>query len=151
MLQDGEIVYLLSESGGRLLSAQTPVGMRLPAHCTALGKCLLAQLPEETARDAAGPEPYERRTAATATTWEALRPALARIRRDGVAQSWEEYEIGLASIAVPVGWLDGPGSAALNVSLPTSRATRAFRDRAGRAACATIAARIEASLAAHGR
>ena len=149
VLQEGEIVYLLSESGSRLLSAQTPIGLRLPAHCTALGKCLLAQLPDETARDAAGPEPYEQRTPATATTWEALRPALARIRRDGVAISWEEYEVGLASIAVPVPWLDGPGSAAINVSLPTTRANRAFRTELV-ARLREIARRIEASLAAHG-
>lgn len=150
VLQEGEIVYLLSESGGRLLSTQTPIGLRLPAHCTALGKCLLAQLPEEAARDAAGPEPYEQRTPATATTWEALRAALVHIRRDGVAISWEEYEIGLASIAVPVGWLDGPGSAALNVSLPTSRANRAFRTELV-SRLRDIAARVEAGLAAHGR
>jgi DNA-binding IclR family transcriptional regulator len=149
VLQDGEIVYLLSESGGRLLSARTPVGTRLPAHSTALGKCLLAQLPDETARDAAGPEPYEERTPATATTWDALRPSLERVRRDGVAQSWEEYEVGLAALAVPVGWLDGPGSAALNVSLPTSRATRAFRTELV-ARLRAAATRIEASLAAHG-
>jgi IclR family acetate operon transcriptional repressor len=150
VLQEGEIVYLLSESGGRLLSTQTPIGLRLPAHCTALGKCLLAQLPEETARDAAGPEPYEQRTPATATSWEALQPMLARIRRDGVAVSWEEYEIGLASIAVPLPWLEGPGSAAVNVSLPTTRANRAFRAELV-ARLREIARRIEASLAAHGR
>ena len=73
---------------------------------------------------------------------------LARIRRDGVAQSWEEYEIGLAAIAVPVNWLGD--TAALNVSLPTTRATRAFRlELVGRLRDA--AARIEASLAARGR
>ena len=144
MLEGGEIVYLLSESGSRLLSAQTPVGLRLPTHCTALGKCLLAQLPEEAARDAAGPEPYERRTKATLTTWAELRPALARIRRDGVAVSWEEYEIGLAALAVPV------AGAAINVSLPTTRATRPFRAELV-ARLRAIAARIEVGLAAHGR
>ena len=148
-LQDGDVVYLLSESGTRLLGTHTPVGTRLPAHCTALGKCLLAQLPGETARDAAGPEPYEERTPSTATTWAALRVQLERTRRDGVAQSWEEYEIGLAALAVPVAWLDGPGSAALNVSLPTSRATRAFRAELV-ARLRASAARIEANLAAHG-
>ena len=149
VLQDGEIVYLLSESGDRLLSTRTPVGTRLPAHCTALGKCLLAQLPAESARDAAGAEPYEERTAATVTSWHGLAPVLARIRHDGVAQSWEEYEIGLASIAVPVGWLDGPGSAAINVSLPTTRATRAFRSRLV-SRLREVAAHIEAGLVAHG-
>jgi DNA-binding IclR family transcriptional regulator len=147
VLQEGEIVYVLSESGSRLLSTRAAVGLRLPVHCTALGKCLLAQLPEEAAREAAGTEPYERRTPATATTWEALRPALARIRRDGVAISWEEYEIGLASIAVPVTW---PGSAAVNVSLPTSRANRTFRAELV-VRLREIAARVEAGLAGYGR
>ena len=148
VLLDGEIVYLLSESGDRLLSTRTPVGTRLPAHCTALGKCLLAQLPDETARDALGPEPYDQRAPATATTWAALRPSLERIRRHGVAQSWEEYEIGLAAIAVPIAW--GGECAALNVSLPTSRATRAFRlELVGRLRAAV--AEIETSLAVHGR
>jgi IclR family acetate operon transcriptional repressor len=149
VLQDSEIVYLLSESGDRLLTSQTPVGLRLPAHSTALGKCLLAQLPDETARDAAGEEPYEARTPATCTTWAELQPALERIRRDGVAQSWEDYEVGLASIAVPVAWPDGGGTAALNVSLPTSRATRAFRLELVRR-LRDIAGRLESSLAAHG-
>jgi DNA-binding IclR family transcriptional regulator len=149
VLQGDEIVYLVSESGDRLLTARTPVGMRLPAHCTALGKCLLAHLPEEAARHALGDEPYASRTEATATTWAELQQALERIRRDRVAQSWEEYEVGLAALAVPVAWLDGPGTAALNVSLPTSRATRAFRtELVGR--LRTTVARIEASVAAHG-
>jgi DNA-binding IclR family transcriptional regulator len=145
VLEGHEIVYLVSESGSRLLSTQTPVGLRLPPHCTALGKCVLAQLPDEDAREVAGDEPYERRTPATATTWEELRPALARIRRDGVAVSWEEYEVGLASVGVPVA-----GHAAINVSLPTSRATRAFRtELAGR--LRAIASRTEAALVAQGR
>ena len=79
--------------------------------------------------------------------------AAARARADPPrrgALSWEEYEIGLASIAVPVAWLDGPASAALNVSLPTTRATRAFRTELV-ARLREVAARIEAGLAAHGR
>jgi DNA-binding IclR family transcriptional regulator len=146
VLHDGEIVYLLSAAGGRLLTSRTPVGLRLPAHCTALGKCLLSQLPDAVARAQAGREPYERRTPATHTTWRALRAALDEIRRGRVALSWEEYEVGLASIAVPVAWTDGPGSAAVNVSLPTSRATDAFRSQlTGR--LQEVAERIEAGLA----
>ncbi|MHB1571394.1 MAG: IclR family transcriptional regulator, partial [Solirubrobacteraceae bacterium] len=127
ILQGNEIVYLLSETGDRLLTSQTAVGMRLPAHCTALGKCLLAQLPQESARAALGDEPYERRTEHTLTTWAQLAPSLAEARRNGVTISDEEYEIGLVSIAVPVRWLDGPGTGAINVSLPAGRATPEFR------------------------
>ena len=53
--------------------------MRLPAHCTALGKCLLSRLPHEAVRAALGHEPYERRTANTLTTWSVL---ARRPRRD---------------------------------------------------------------------
>ena len=53
--EGAEIVYLLCESGNRLLTMQVFVGTRLPAHCTALGKCLLSQLPEDVAAAALGP------------------------------------------------------------------------------------------------
>lgn len=127
ILQGDEIVYLLSESGDRLLTPQVTVGMRLPAHCTALGKCLLAQLPDDLARQVLGDEPYEQLTARTLTGWEQIAPHLAEVRATGVSVSEEEYEIGLVSIAVPVAWPDGPGAAAINVSLPSARATANFR------------------------
>ncbi len=128
ILQGAEVVYLLSETGDRLLTSKTTVGMRLPAHCIALGKCLLAQLPDEAARAALGPEPYRPFTEHTATTWDELAPGLEAIRRGGVAISEEEYEVGLVSIAVPVRWIEGPGTAAINVSLPAGRATPEFRE-----------------------
>ncbi len=128
ILEGAEIVYLLSETGDRLLTPQVMVGMRLPAHCTALGKCLLAQLPDDVARSALGDEPYERRTDRTLTSWKQLAPDLAEIRETGVSISEEEYEIGLVSIAVPVRWIDGPGTGAINVSLPAQRATPEFRE-----------------------
>ncbi len=121
VLHDNEVVYLLSETGDRLLTFQATVGQRLPAYCSALGKCLLAHLPPEVARGRLGPGPWEARTAHTLTTWEQLAPALAAILRSGISHSAEEYEIGLVSIAAPLDWTGGPGSAAINISLPASR------------------------------
>lgn len=126
VLQGSEIMYLISQEGDRLLTPQAAVGQRLPAHCTALGKCLLAQLHDEAARAALGPEPYEERTPHTCTTWKALRSELVAIRRTGVSRSDQEYEIGLISIAVPVSWAGELGFAAINVSLPASRLTDQF-------------------------
>ena len=133
ILDGSEVVYLLSESADRVLTSQVTVGMRLPAHCIALGKCLLAQLPEDVARTALGDEPYERRTEHTQTTWAELAPDLATIRDTGLSVSEEEYEIGLVSLAVPVSWLEGPGTAAINISLPATRATSEFRKELTRA------------------
>jgi DNA-binding IclR family transcriptional regulator len=128
-LQGAEVVYLHSETGDRLLSARVAPGMRLPAHCTALGKCLLAQLPADVAFAALDREPYQRRTDRTLTTWSTLSADLDQIREVGVSVSEEEYEVGLISIAVAVRWVAGPGTAAINVSLPAGRATPEFRRR----------------------
>ena len=79
ILGGADVVYLLSEPGDRLLAARVSVGMRLPAHCTALGKCLLAQLPPDLARATLGEEPYERRTD---RTFDDVERARRRPRRD---------------------------------------------------------------------
>jgi IclR family acetate operon transcriptional repressor len=129
ILEGADVLYLLSEPGTRLLTPRVSVGTRLPAHCTALGKCLLAQLPEDLARVTLGDEPYERRTDRTHSTWKGLADDLAAIRVSGVAISEGEYEVGLVSIAVPVCWIDDPGTAAINVSLPSGRATAEFREQ----------------------
>jgi DNA-binding IclR family transcriptional regulator len=122
VLHEGEVAYLASESGSRLLTLKPTVGLRLPVHCTALGKCLLAQLSDEDARRTAGRQPYRALTSHTLTSWAELRENLERIRNEGVAVSHEEYEDGLDSMAVPIAWIEGEGPLALNVSLPSSRA-----------------------------
>jgi DNA-binding IclR family transcriptional regulator len=123
-LDGSEVLYLVSETGSNLLTLRSHVGLRLPVHATALGKCLLAQLDDQDARRVAGREPYPARTPRTVTSWDKLRAQLERVRRDGVAYSREEYELGLHSIAVPLAWVEGDGPVAVNVSLPSSRAGR---------------------------
>jgi IclR family acetate operon transcriptional repressor len=123
-LDGSEVLYLVSETGSHLLTLRSHVGLRLPVHSTALGKCLLAQLDDDEARRVAGSEPYAAMTARTLTSWDKLRPNLDRVRREGVAYSREEYEVGLHSIAVPLAWVDSDAPVAVNVSLPSSRAGR---------------------------
>src|SRR4051794_28476611 len=139
-LDGGEVLYLLSETGSHLLTLRSHVGLRLPVHATALGRCLLAQLDDESARAAAGDEPYEALTPRTITTWPKLRANLERVRREGVAFSREEFEIGLHSIAVPLRWMEGDGPVAVNISLPASRGRREASAQLVRELHATVAA-----------
>ena len=44
-LEKGRVLYLVSASSDRLLRTDTQPGLRLDAHCTALGKSLLAHFP----------------------------------------------------------------------------------------------------------
>jgi DNA-binding IclR family transcriptional regulator len=126
-LDGNEVVYLLGYSGERLLTVQTSVGLRLPAHCTALGKCLLATVGDELAERLLGPEPYPGRTPRTKVRWAQLRKDLARVRVDGFAVSDEEFELGLVSLAVPLASPTGRPPLAINVSLPSLRATESER------------------------
>jgi IclR family transcriptional regulator, acetate operon repressor len=148
VLRGPDVMYLYSESGGRVLTAAVPVGLRLPAHCVASGKCLLAQLPGEEARLALGPEPWEARTPNTRATWARLLPDLERARRRGFATTDDEFEVGLRSIAVAVPFADVPLPAAISVSVPTPRFTEAVRDELLQGLRAAAAA-IELSLPAH--
>ena len=139
-LDGGEVLYLLSETGSHMLTLRSHAGLRLPVHATALGRCLLAQLGDDAARTSAGDEPYEALTPRTITTWAKLRANLERVRREGVAYSREEFEIGLHSIAVPLPWMEGDGPVAVNVSLPASRGGRDATAGLLRELLATVAA-----------
>lgn len=125
-LVGSSIVYLDSVSGSRMLTPKAAIGARLPSHCTALGKALLAQLDDAEVLDRLGPGPYDQLTEHTVARWAALRAQLEEVRDSGLAVSDQEFEVGLVSLAVPVSRGDGP-LLAVNVSLPSARATATFR------------------------
>jgi len=86
------------------------VGRRVPYHCTAVGKVLIAF-------GGAEPGPLEPLTPATIVDPDQLQTEIARVRRDGCAVAIDELEVGLASLAAPV----ADGIAALSISGPTLR------------------------------
>jgi IclR family transcriptional regulator, acetate operon repressor len=93
------------------------LGRRVPYHCTAVGKVLVAFGAART------PDPpLERLTPATVVDPERLAAELDQVRRDGCATAIDELETGLASLAAPV-VADGYGEAlaALAISGPTVR------------------------------
>ena len=57
---------------------------------------------------------------------------LERVRSDGYATTWEELEEGLCSVAAPVRGSRGTVIAAISVSAPTVRMTRAELDALAR-------------------
>ncbi|GAA3445208.1 IclR family transcriptional regulator [Planomonospora venezuelensis] len=125
----GETVNLAVPSGGAveqiaqvdssyLLGATDWVGLRVPLHCSALGKVFLAHGAAELPRG-----PLERRTPRTVTDRGELGGELAGIRRRGYGAAREELEPGLVAVAAPVRGGDGTVVAALSVSGPSVRLT----------------------------
>jgi DNA-binding IclR family transcriptional regulator len=100
------------------------IGGRNPAHCTAVGKMLLAHaLPDDAAvRTWAAAVPLVARTENTIVDADALCEELAEVRKRGYAVENQENELGVNCLAVPV-WLTSPTqpSGAISVSGLTYR------------------------------
>jgi DNA-binding IclR family transcriptional regulator len=76
-------------------------GRQLPLHAGASQKALLAFLPGEEAEPVLS-APLERLCTSTITDPQELRAELARIRRRGWASSFEETNVGVWGLAVPI-------------------------------------------------
>lgn len=96
------------------------IGRRMPLHCTAAGKVLLANLPAED-RAVRMELPRTTYTNKTVTGKEALIEELVQVRRQGYAVSHEEFEEGFSGIAAPIFNHEDRIVAAVSVSGPTYR------------------------------
>ncbi|GAB3024983.1 IclR family transcriptional regulator [Nocardioides flavus (ex Wang et al. 2016)] len=123
----GETVHLSVARGERvvqvaqvdstfLLGTRDWTDVEVPAHCSALGKVLLAwgalELPEGD---------LERPTPSTLPDADAVRRDCEQARRRGWALTQDELEIGLTGIAVPVFGVRDDVVASLGISGPTPR------------------------------
>jgi len=120
-LLDGADVLHLAHSAppGWPVWVATP-GRRAVAHCTALGKVLLAHHPWDEVRadiERHGWRPY---TAHSIHDFERLRDELAAIRDQGHAVDDEERAIGSACLAAPIRDHSGQVTAALSVTGTTA-------------------------------
>jgi IclR family acetate operon transcriptional repressor len=78
------------------------VGMALPLHCTAIGKCIMAYLPPEELDEIVATQGLPPRTPATITDRRRLDAELAFIRERGYAVDDEENELTIRCVAAPV-------------------------------------------------
>jgi IclR family KDG regulon transcriptional repressor len=127
-LQDFEVVHLDGEQPDQLVLTGLRVGRRLPVHCTALGKVLLAcgdpVLRERFDRLCVANGTLTARTPATITDRDKFFEHLRAVAGQGFALDVEESEPGLCCAAAPVCAASGRVVAALSVSGPAFRMGR---------------------------
>lgn len=117
VLDGTEIVYLTRIHTRRIISVGISPGTRFPAHATSMGRVLLAALvPSELDAYFANAD-LAPLTPRTLTSRKAIEAELARIRQAGYAVVDQELEVGLQSVAVPVGGAEGRPVAAINMAL----------------------------------
>jgi IclR family transcriptional regulator, KDG regulon repressor len=123
VLDSDSVLYLErgdAPSGFHMVAA---AGIRSPLHATASGKLLLAFAGEEEIERYLGEAPLESFTANTLTDPKKLRKQLAEIRESGYATCWQERELGLCSVAVPLRDHTGATVASLTLAGPAGRVT----------------------------
>ncbi|WP_436775484.1 IclR family transcriptional regulator [Yinghuangia sp. YIM S09857] len=143
VLESGEVVYVGQVPSRHSMRMFTEVGRRVQPHCTAVGKALLAQLPEEQAARTLGHGPLTAHTAYTVTEPADLLRQFAAIRERGYAVDDQEQELGVRCIAVVVP--GAPTATALSVSGPEGR-IRAIDEKELVATAQEIATRLGAAL-----
>jgi len=118
---DGEVVYLDKVEPGRSVRLASSVGRRNPAYCTAVGKAIMAYLPEnqvEIAVQKHGLRPLTRKTIGTMAE---LKAELIKVHETGYAVDNEENEEGVCCVGSVVRDFSGDPIAAISVSGPTFR------------------------------
>lgn len=128
VLDTDQVVYVAQAPSAHALRMFTEVGARVHAHCTGVGKALLAQLDDDAVREITRRTGLPPSTEHTITDVTALLEHLHTVRERGYAVDDGEQELGVRCVAVPVP--SAPTRTALSVSGPPARVTDELITRA---------------------
>lgn len=118
VLEGTRILVVEKITGHRPMPMLSQVGGVIPAHCSAIGRAILAWS-DETTVDAVMAAGMERRTPRTITSPQALRQELATVHECGWAYEHEEGNVGVSCVAAPIFDMTGGVTAALSVTGPS--------------------------------
>jgi DNA-binding IclR family transcriptional regulator len=124
-LEGDQVIYMAKRESTHPLRMFSAVGRRLPAHTTALGRAMLAELPDERVR-AMLPAKIEQVTPHTTTDPEQLLSILADARLHGYAVESQESCLGVGCFAVALP-LSEPAKDAISIAVPLARLDDALR------------------------
>jgi len=122
-LAGSEVVYLDRVETPAPLRFYLHPGSRVPVHCSASGKVLLAQMTPAQRHRLLAHAPLQRYTAHTITELDHFEAEMKRVRRDGYAFDDEEFLPGLLCVAVRVPAASGRSNLCVAVQAPVLRLT----------------------------
>ncbi|HBT33514.1 MAG TPA: IclR family transcriptional regulator [Pusillimonas sp.] len=126
VLDGDEVVYVLRVPAHKIMSINLGVGSRLPAHCSSMGRVLLAGLPDDVLHERLAAMTLAAFTRTTITDREQLLETLKQVRAQGWCLVREELEPGLVSMAAPIRDVSGRVVAAINISGQADKASAAY-------------------------
>lgn len=123
ILDGKEGVYIDKVEGDKAVIRYSRIGRRIPLHCSAVGKALIAFKSPEQIRSILKGYEYQKHTEKTIRTEEAFLQELERVRKRGYATDDQENEPGVFCIAAAVRDHSGEVIAAISVSMLKARVT----------------------------
>jgi DNA-binding IclR family transcriptional regulator len=149
----GDAVVVIARTGGPgAFQLADRVGVVRPAHCTALGKIILASLPDDQLRRCLERIELKPWTESSITAIPALLREIAEVRRTGIAYDEGEFNLEVRCIAVPVKDFTGQIVGAIGISGPIwQRSNQAQKTRVLRAAGARLSRAFGAPAVTAGR
>ncbi len=124
ILDHSEVLYIDKvEASGHTsgLRMASMLGSRIPAHCSAVGKVLLAFLPEHKYEEIVSSGTLTKKTTNTISDPAKLKIHLHQVRRNGYAFDKEENEIGIRCVAAPIYDQRGEVISAIRIQAPAIR------------------------------
>jgi DNA-binding IclR family transcriptional regulator len=122
VLEGTDVMFIARCESTQRLRMSEQVGGRNPAHCTALGKAMLAALSEKEFLNVYdGMETLKALTANSITSRDKLWDHLRKVQQEGVAYDFEENIVGGICVGTAVRNHTGNVVAGMSLSLPTQR------------------------------
>lgn len=117
----GECIYLAQIECRQMMRVQAKPGSRVPMHSSAVGKALLAAMPDEKARKFLAMRELERGTDKTVVNLKALCSEIEDVRSSSFGRDDEEHCVGLRCVASVIYDEFGEPMAAVSLSGPLAR------------------------------
>jgi DNA-binding IclR family transcriptional regulator len=114
-------VYVEKLDSTEQLRIHSRIGAAVPLYCTAVGKVILAYLPESEREQVLPQLEFKRLTPNTVGNLQELEADLDRIRKNGYACDLEEHELHIRCVAAPIWDHTGSVNASLSITAPMVR------------------------------
>jgi IclR family transcriptional regulator, KDG regulon repressor len=114
-----EVVYIAKVESPHSVRLVSRIGSRVPTHCSAMGKAILACVPADERASLLGP--LTPRTPRTIRSASGLASELEEVRRRGFSIDDEENETGVRCVGAAVSATNGEPLGAISVSGPAGR------------------------------
>jgi DNA-binding IclR family transcriptional regulator len=116
-------VYVEKLDSPEQLRIHSRIGAAVPLYCTAVGKVMLAYMPDEERERVLPQLGLKRLTPNTVGNLQELAAELYRVKKNGYACDLEEHELHIRCIAAPVWDHQGEVSASVSITAPMVRMT----------------------------